>query len=97
MRIGDRDKDKIEVSPLRDWYIVTILFGTGFIFSVWYHTYLFMNINEDNFFATTVAVTSEPVSFNGEKITKTILFFGTQDAEFERLKAANVTIADPSL
>lgn len=96
MAIGDRDKEKLEVYPLRDWRIVSILFGIGFVSSVWYHMYLFMNINEDNFFTTTAAVTPEPITFDGEKIAATIVLFNEQDAEFDRLKVASTTIADPS-
>lgn len=96
MAIGDRDTEKLEVYPLRDWHIVLILFGIGFVCSVWYHMYLFMNINEDDFFVTTTAVTSVPVTFDSEKIVATIVLFNEQDTEFERLKVASTTIADPS-
>lgn len=97
MAIGDYDKEKMEVFPFRDWHIVTILFGLGFIVSVGYHVYLFMNINEDNFFATVPSVTEEVPVFDEEKIIKTILLFDEQDARFERLKMASTTTADPSL
>lgn len=96
LSVGDRDTEKLEVYPLRDWRTLSILFAVGFVCSVGYHMYLFMNINEDNFFATTAVVTPEPVAFNSEKIAATIALFNEQDAEFERFKAASTTIADPS-
>lgn len=90
------DKEKMEISPRRDWSIVVALFMLGFIVSVGFNTYLFNRINEDALLVPS-SQKDETVEFDREKLAKVLEIIGGKEAAFEELKNAPVSAVDPSL
>lgn len=87
---------KIEVTPYRDWRIVAFAFFAGIFASFGFNTYLFMGINEDNFFGKTIKG-EEGIRFDKEKLSAVLELFKEKETAFEALKQAPASLVDPSL
>lgn len=90
------DKEKKEATPSQDWRVIVLVFAIVFVFSLAFHGYLFMKVNDDSLFAVTVK-NDEPVAFNKENFERVLGVFDQQDAMFEKLKNEPATAVDPSL
>ena len=90
------DKLKIEITPYRDWRIVVIVFFIVLVSSIWFNTYVFIEINRDTFFEA-APKSSGVVKFNEEGLTKVIAGLDEKRATFEKAKNEGVAIVDPSI
>lgn len=89
------DPAKIEITPYRDWRIVVVVFLCGILISFGFNVYLFMGINEDNFFGTTIKK-EEVVIFNKEKLLIVLEGFKKKEEVSEALKKVATPTIDPS-
>jgi hypothetical protein len=90
------DSQKISITPYRDWRIIVIVFFIGIVVSLGLNVYLFMGVNEDNFFGTTVK-REEILKFDKEKLSVVVESFTKKEAAFETLKKSVILLIDPSL
>ncbi len=90
------DKLKMEITPYRDWRSVVIVFFIVLVSSIWFNTYVFIEINRDTFFTVTPK-SSGVVKFNEEGLAKVIAGLDEKNAIFEKAKNEGVVIVDPSL
>ena len=90
------DPTKIEITPYRDWRIVVIIFLWGIFVSLGLNVYLFMRINEEDFFGASVKK-EEIITFNTEKLLTVLEGFKKKEEISEALKKAPTPIIDPSL
>lgn len=90
------DSTKMELSPFRNWRNVVIFFFAGVAASVAFNGYLFLNVNEGDFFGKTESKV-EPLRFNTEKLMAVLEAFKQKEAVFEELKKNASPVVDPSL
>lgn len=90
------DMEKMEITPYRDWRIVVVVFFAGLIASLAFNTYVFMGVNQDNFFGDT-AIQDEVVGLHQEKLSVVLKEFNMKKAAFETLTKESVSVVDPSL
>lgn len=89
------DPAKIEITPYRDWRIVVIIFLAGIAVSLGLNVYLFMGINEDDFFGGTIKK-EEVATFNKEKLLTVLNGFKNKEEVSEALKKTATPAIDPS-
>ena len=90
------DSLKIEITPYRDWRVVIIIFFLGIGTSLGFNAYLFIGVNEDNFFGGAIKK-EEVVTFNKEKLLTVLETFEKKQEKSEALKKEPTLIVDPSL
>ncbi len=89
------DPTKIEITPYRDWSIVVVIFLSGIFISLGFNVYLFMGINEDDFFGNTVKK-EEVAIFNKEKLLTVLDGFKKKEEVSEALRKVATPTIDPS-
>lgn len=90
------DREKLAVTPYRDWRFVVIAFFIAIIGSLGLNAYLFMGVNEEDFFGASFKK-AEVLNFNKEKLSAVLRTFEEKETAFEALKKSAIVLVDPSL
>ncbi|KKU80274.1 MAG: hypothetical protein UY07_C0048G0006 [Parcubacteria group bacterium GW2011_GWA1_47_8] len=90
------DPEKMEITPYRDWRMVVAVFFVGLIASLVFNMYIFVGVNQDNFFRT-VSKQEEVVGLNQGKLLTVLEVLNAKKTAFETLTKGSVSVVDPSL
>lgn len=90
------DKEKMEITPFRDWRTVVIVFFAGLVASFVWSAYLFVGVNTDSFFKRAekpaAGATLNHVGLG--EIDKRL----SESAErFEKILKEGVAVSDPGM
>ncbi|OIP65324.1 MAG: hypothetical protein COV32_01910 [Candidatus Yonathbacteria bacterium CG10_big_fil_rev_8_21_14_0_10_43_136] len=90
------DALKMEITPYRDWRILTILSFVGLVLAGGYNVYVIIQINRDSYYVAQPKSTGV-ANFNEEGLAKVITSIDEKATNFENAITETRTAVDPSL
>ena len=85
------------IRPARDWKIILISFSVLLVISVFFFIYLYIEINNDSLFTTTVTSVDMNEKINTDLLQKTVDQINTNVTIFSNAQTGTSTVADPSI
>lgn len=92
---GGADAAKIETTPYRDWKIVAVGFFVFLVASLAFHTYMSVQINNDNFFTAT-PVKKEGLIFNKTGLKAVLTVLSAKEQILSGVATTTTSAVDPS-
>ncbi|HAS84701.1 MAG TPA: hypothetical protein DCS23_01325 [Candidatus Yonathbacteria bacterium] len=90
------DALKMEITPYRDWRILTILSFVGLVLAGSYNVYVMIQINRDSFYVAPPK-SAGVAKFNEEGLAKVITSIDEKATNFEKAITEIRATVDPSL